>query len=52
MIFRRFLGPVLLRVNYRRGGAYEIRLSALTCIVDRHNKIVDAYSGPPKLANR
>jgi hypothetical protein len=39
-----YVAPVLIRVNYLRGGRYEVREAVLTCIVDHNEKIVDAYA--------
>ncbi len=39
-----YVAPVLIRVNYLRGGHYEVREAVMTCIVDRNEKIVDAYA--------
>lgn len=44
-----YVGNVLFRINYRRHHHYEVREAMLTCVVDRHLKIVDAF--PPRTKN-
>ena len=39
-----YVGPVLIRINYRRPWGYDVREAVLTCVVDRNDKIVDAYA--------
>jgi hypothetical protein len=41
-----FEAPVLMRVTYPKFMGYEVRLSTLTCIVDRKGGIVNAFAAP------
>lgn len=37
--------PVVFRITYSQAGRRDVRLSVLTCIVDRRGHLVDAYAG-------
>ena len=40
---RRFVAPVKFRVTYKTRRAYEVRISILTCVVNRRSKLLNAY---------
>ena len=38
-----WVAPVRMRVTYPRPDGYEVKEATMTCIVDRENKIVEAF---------
>jgi hypothetical protein len=39
-----WVAPVRMRVTYPRPDGYEVKEATMTCIVDRENKIVEAFT--------
>ncbi|MGU3540497.1 hypothetical protein [Methylobacterium sp. A54F] len=44
-----YVAPVRFRITYARADRYEVRLSTLTCIVDRRGGIVNAFVTRPPI---
>ena len=40
---RKFVAPVKFRITYKTRKAYEVRISVLSCVVSRRNKLLNAY---------
>lgn len=43
---RNAVAPVRFRITYKMRKIYEVRLSVLTCLVNRKGNLIDAFSSP------